>query len=250
MTMTCTICNHPNRLSVDKDIVAGLSLTNIAKKYDVPYGSLYGHSQNHISRQLAKAWADKDMTESLDLLGRIDQIISRAEKIFRRNYDTGKDLIALKALTETRSTIELLAKISYSLHQAKVAELEASHNLSGQSEAEANNVLQERLAILTDAELETFMAIQMKLEKGNKNIIILKDPPSRHQLTADDTARVKRAIQPGAELEEDPEPEPIEEETPPLKSPPSEPVLTIQRTKRVLKNVVCVIPATPLQPSR
>lgn len=247
MAMSCTICSNLNRLSIDRDIVQGGNLTSIAKKYDVSYGSLYGHSQNHISRQLAKAWADKDMTESLDMLGRIDQIISRAEKIFRRNYEQGKDLIALKAIGEQRQTLELLAKISYSLHQAKLTELELMRTTSGQDETEADNLLTERLAILTNAELETLMAIQKKLETGNKNIIILKDPITRHQLTADDKLRVKMAIQPGAELEEeDPEPEPVAETPPPEASAP-----TIQRTRPPQRrNSVRPIQATMLEPRR
>ena len=57
MAQICRICSHKNRLQIDKEIVTNGNLTKISKKYDVSYSSLYSHAQNHISRQLAKAWS-------------------------------------------------------------------------------------------------------------------------------------------------------------------------------------------------
>lgn len=55
---------------------------------------------------------------------RVDKLLGRVEKIFRRNYRKGKDMVALKALSEERNTIELLAKVSFALHQNQLAEVE------------------------------------------------------------------------------------------------------------------------------
>jgi len=83
--MTCKICSNPKRLQIDREIVSGGNLSSIAKKYSIPYNSLYNHAQSHISRQLVQAYRKKELEHNMDLLQRIDQIVARAEDIFHRN---------------------------------------------------------------------------------------------------------------------------------------------------------------------
>ncbi len=68
MTQVCQICSHSKRLELDRSIVQGGNLSKIAKKFDVPYQSLYRHTQEHVSRQLAQAWAKKELMASMDIL--------------------------------------------------------------------------------------------------------------------------------------------------------------------------------------
>jgi|GEM_PF-1519046 len=155
MPMACKICNHPKRLEIDRELVQGKSYLSIAKKYGVNDVSLRNHKAKHLPRQLVKAYEQKELSESMNLLDRIDQLLSRAEKIFRRNYakntSTG-DTLALKSIAEQRQTFELLAKISYALHQAKLTELETQRQSVAQDELE----FQESLANLSDQELVLF----------------------------------------------------------------------------------------------
>lgn len=125
MTMVCKICSHPKRLEIDREIVQGGNLSKIARKYGLPYNSLYNHSQNHLSRQLVQAYEKKELAESLNLLNRIEDMLNKAEEIFNRNYEAKKDLTALKALGEQRNTIELLAKIAAYLHETRALELQS-----------------------------------------------------------------------------------------------------------------------------
>ena len=165
MAQACQVCNHPKRINIDRQIVAGSSLSKISKEYGVSYGSLYGHAQNHITRQLATAMQKKEMTESMDLLGRIETLLARAEKIFHRNYDKGKDGLALKALGESRSTIELLAKIAAYLHEARAMEL--------QQQAKQEETLD--LSMLNDRELSIFSKLIRKINKKDPAIVVLPD---------------------------------------------------------------------------
>ncbi|MFZ5451847.1 MAG: hypothetical protein ACOZF2_08280 [Thermodesulfobacteriota bacterium] len=119
-----------------------------------------------MSRQLTQAWERKGLAENMDLLARIDKIIDRAEKIFSRNYakeSVSGDTLALKALGEQRSTIELLAKISAYLHQARLLELENSQDRF-QEEREAEH--KERLKKLSFEELLVMSYIQTKMMGG------------------------------------------------------------------------------------
>ncbi len=156
MAMTCQVCNNSHRLEIDRQLVQGISCQKIAKQYGVDSQAVWRHKENHLSRQLTKAWETKEAMENMDLLSRIDKLLSRTEKIFKRNFAREKDALALKALSEQRSTFELIAKISYALHQAKVAELEAAKMEAGYVDAEADAEFNEGLRRLTDAELILF----------------------------------------------------------------------------------------------
>ena len=177
MTMTCKICNHPKRLQIDREVVKGKSIASIAKNFDVNYNGLYNH-QNHISRQLTQVYEKRELQENMDLLGKIDKILTRAEDIFQRNYDANKDGLALKALAEQRSTIDLLARISYNLHQAKLAELELQRHQSGDIQAERRNLITtENLKVLNPTEQTMLKQLLLKMGSKDKDMEILPHTP-------------------------------------------------------------------------
>ncbi len=172
MPQRCKVCDNPERLNIDRAIISGKSLKEISREFNIGYDSLYRHSQDHLSRQLSKAYELKQMGENNELLEKIESIISRAEDIFRRNYEANKDLTALKSLAEIRSTIELLHKISYQSHQARLAELELER-LRAKDDANQNEwAYIESLHVLTDPELNLFGQLMRKLKSGNKNHVI------------------------------------------------------------------------------
>lgn len=184
--MKCVICSHPKRIEIDRAIINSKNLSKVAKTFDVGYTSVFNHAKDHVTRQLATAMEKKESDEGMDLLQRIDQIIRRAEKIFKRNYDTGKDLIALKALDSQKSTIELLAKISYSLHQAKITELEMTRQEIGEQQQQENMVIVEQgISRLNENEKALLFAIQMKMMgASNQNVIPETIKSSKDLLTA------------------------------------------------------------------
>ena len=175
MGMICKICSHPRRLDMDRRIVQGDAIAKIAKDFGVSYSSLYSHSREHISRQMMQHADKVKLEESHELLAKIDGIITRAEDIFQRNYKKGKDIVALKALSEQRSTIQLLASISYALHQAKLQELEIRKMESGEADFQEKEEFRERLQVLTTAELKMFQRIMNKVEEQDPEIIVIPD---------------------------------------------------------------------------
>jgi len=172
MSNSCLICTHVNRLSIDREIVTGGNLSKISKKYDVPYYSLYAHSQKHITRQLATVMEKKLTIEGNELMEVITKIIRRAERIFRRNDKAGKDLLALKALDSQRNTIMLLSNISAQLHSAKIAELQLAKDSGTDRQAQLEQEYQIKIAILSMEELLTYQRLQNKILHQNADIII------------------------------------------------------------------------------
>jgi len=167
MAMACKICNHPKKLEIDRMLVAGKSYQMVANKYGVDWQAVRRHKENHLSRQLVTAMAKKELTESMDLLSRIEKIISRAEKIFRRNYSkntTTGDNLALKSISEQRSTIELLAKIAAFLHESRAMELQANNR-----DEELAEEQKKQLQVLSSDELIIFRSILDKMKSGDKD---------------------------------------------------------------------------------
>ena len=156
MGMACKICNHPKRLEIDRALVEGGNISKIAKEYGVPYNALYRHSQEHLSRQLVKAYEMRSSSENMDLMNRIDKMIDNAQTIFQRNFDKKKDYLALQALNSQKGIIELLAKISAHLHQSRAMELEASQK-------EDNYEMKLAIERLPTCELEMLGNLQDKL---------------------------------------------------------------------------------------
>lgn len=156
MGMTCTICNHSERLEIDRALVEGKSYQSISKTYGVDAQAVSRHAQNHLSRQLTKAYETRSMSENMDLMNRIDRMIDNAETIFQRNFDKKKDYLALQALNTQKSVIELLAKISAYLHQSRAMELETSAK-------EDDYEIQQAVSKLELCELELLGKIQDKL---------------------------------------------------------------------------------------
>ena len=170
--MKSLILSHPNRLAMEKEYLQGKSIASIARGFSVSEESLRNHLQNNLSRQLVKAYEQKELTSSMNLLGEIDQIITYTKDIFKRNYDKKKDVTALKALDSQRSTLELLCKISAYMHQTKLLELQ---NNQANNQKKQNEDFSDRLKILTFPELLMLKKINEKLESQDKRLIIIPE---------------------------------------------------------------------------
>jgi len=170
------ILSHPSRLQMERAYLHGKSIASIAREHSVSEESLRNHLQNNLSRQLVKAYEQKEMNNSMNILGEIDDIIKHANVIFRRNFDKGADLTALKALDSQRSTLELLCKISAYMHQTKLLELQEQQE---NDRGDESLLLSEKLKVLTTPELEMFLAIQKKIDSfdAKKGIIPERQNP-------------------------------------------------------------------------
>jgi transposase-like protein len=171
MPQSCNICSHARRLEIDREIVQGKNLAKIAEEFDVPYHSIYAHSQKHISRQLVKVFEQRDVIESNNLLNIIDELLKRCNDIFERNYKKGHDVTALKAIDSSRNTIQLLANISAQVHAAKMAELQQLKDQSG-NKGEEKEKFSKDIKIFTMEELEVFNRLINKMNNQDNDKVI------------------------------------------------------------------------------
>jgi hypothetical protein len=121
MTRTCTVCTHPDRESIDKALLTGESLRNIAKRFDIGPSAVFRHKE-HIPVELVKANEAIAMAHSQDLLEQMRDLNERTLRILRDSEATGDSRIALAAVREARGNAELLCKMIVAMETAKKAD--------------------------------------------------------------------------------------------------------------------------------
>lgn len=170
MPQACTICNHDKRLEIDREIVRGISISRIAREYDVSWDSVKYHADNHLSRQLIKSQEMKEAAINGNLLNEMEDLLKRSKHILRRAEREGALNTALGAIRETRGTLELMSKIAVTLHQIRAQELEAQQR---EQIGHEENSFNEDIKRLSFAELMMFEALVDKMS-GNRNDDVIK----------------------------------------------------------------------------
>lgn len=158
----CQVCNlnKSDRLSAEKQVLAGGNISQISRELGVSSESLRNHMNNHVSRQLVKSVEMRQAIESAGLVTEIQELLSRSKHILRRCERDGKLGVALGAIRETRGTLELMARICSTIFQIEQAQLSAQQM---EQETVQDASFHEGLARLSDAELTLFMALTDKM---------------------------------------------------------------------------------------
>ncbi len=187
MSNQCRTCIHPDRFVMERLYCEGHSITTIARTHGLDEQTVRNHMKQHLSRKIAKSFEKQELSESFDLMHRLDQLWSRMEDIYTRNVKN-RDTIALKALAEQRSTIDTLARAVSEYHQAKLLELEKYRkNDTTQADAE----FAQKIKVLTFSELEFLERIQKKLETQDASDIIIADID---QFSMDESRPVRKRV--------------------------------------------------------
>jgi transposase-like protein len=106
----CSICDHRQRGEIDRALVEGGSVRDVARRFGVGRNAVHRHRKGgHIAEALAKASEVADVARGDDLLTRVRDLEGRAFRILDRAERAGELRVALRAIAEVRSTIKLLA---------------------------------------------------------------------------------------------------------------------------------------------
>jgi hypothetical protein len=173
MGKICGICTDSRRQEIDMQLVKGNGVAKTARDYGVDYQSLWNHYQKHLTKSLVRAAEKSELIIDNNLLGVINKIMERTEKIFERNFAKGADLTSLKALDSQRNTLQLLSNISAALHSARMAEYELAKKDSGVTAQQAKEEHAIKLLILSTEELFVHRRMVNKINNQNTDVIIL-----------------------------------------------------------------------------
>ena len=141
MPQPCSICNHASRSQIEAAIVAGKSLRDIARQFQVSRDAVHRHKRNCLTTAIAtvadeqqRVQAEQTEQSGWNALKEMQWLHSEARKIYAGVWDE-KDVkkrdprLALSALAEIRKQTELFSELLSGIEQTSEAKLEQEYSL-------------------------------------------------------------------------------------------------------------------------
>lgn len=102
MPRTCTACSHPHRDDIDRLLLEGTPLRNIAKRFSLSAAGLFRHNQ-HLSTTLANSHKEAELLRADGLLEHLKHLTADATRL-KEKAEKAKELPArhgLKAMIDS-----------------------------------------------------------------------------------------------------------------------------------------------------
>lgn len=126
MPRRCTICDHPERTAIDRELVAGTPLRHIAERFGLSLASVARHKDGHLPRELTAAREAATAAEADDLLAQVARLRTDARRIAER-AERRRDLrTALQGIRELSRLVELQARLLHELSDGPTVNLVVS----------------------------------------------------------------------------------------------------------------------------
>jgi hypothetical protein len=122
MPRTCSICEHSQRVEIDRALVGDASNRSLASLYDVSEAAVRRHRKNHVPEKLAKAHAAEEVAQADDLLAEVRALQQRTLTILEAAEETQQHRTALAAIREARSNLQMLAQLVGELQSNQLAQ--------------------------------------------------------------------------------------------------------------------------------
>jgi hypothetical protein len=123
---SCTVCQHPERDTIDRALVGETSNLSVSSLFGVSESAVRRHKANHLPAKLVMAEKAAEVAEADSLLGQVRDLQSRAYGILDKAEGTGDLRTALGAIREARGNLELLAKLLGELDERPMVNLHVS----------------------------------------------------------------------------------------------------------------------------
>jgi hypothetical protein len=112
MSRLCTVCSHPNRAAIDRELIGGtVGIRDIAARHRLSKSSLHRHLESHIPEHLAQAEKRADIESAEDLLDRVRALHRETAEILAEARRSGDNGLALRALGRMESQLALVGKV-------------------------------------------------------------------------------------------------------------------------------------------
>ena len=111
MPQTCSICIHPQRAEIEKALVAGETLRDIAGRCPVSRSALHRHKQEHLPGHLVKAHEEESIGQAIDVVRQLKAINAACLEILQSSRADKTHAISLKAVDRIQKQIELQARL-------------------------------------------------------------------------------------------------------------------------------------------
>ena len=124
MPQACTVCAHPERRAIDRELVAGHQVNRkIAQGRGLTEAAVWRHAANHLPAALVKAEAAREVAHADDLLAQVRDQRGQALAIYEKADAAGSYVAAIAALREARGCLELLGELLHELDRRPTVNL-------------------------------------------------------------------------------------------------------------------------------
>lgn len=83
MPRSCTVCTHPDREEIDRELVGGeASFRNIAERFSVSVAALHRHKADHVPEALRRARASQEQDDAIDVMAELKRCFERVNLLF------------------------------------------------------------------------------------------------------------------------------------------------------------------------
>jgi hypothetical protein len=111
VTRLCTICTHPDRHTIDREIVAGTPYRRIASQFSVTEISVRRHRDNHLSETLRQGHEEGQEVHRLDVAQQLRDINEATMRVLVDARQSGEADLVLRAVDRVLKQLELQAKL-------------------------------------------------------------------------------------------------------------------------------------------
>jgi len=116
MPRTCTVCPHPHRDHIDRRLLDGAPLRNIAKQFSVSSASLFRHNK-HISKVLSHARQEAEILRADGLMEHLNHLTAEAARL-KQKAEQAKDYrTALAGVREMSRLLELVMRLAVEMQE-------------------------------------------------------------------------------------------------------------------------------------
>lgn len=110
MAGKCSICKSPEVDAMNKALVDGVGISDMVRQYGFSRDTFYRHKNRHLPQALLKAQGVKEIAVADSLLGQVKDLQAKTLGILNR-HEGKNDRIALSAIREARSNLDLLGRL-------------------------------------------------------------------------------------------------------------------------------------------
>jgi len=116
MPLECSVCKHPKREEIDRLLITGVSLRDIAGQVGQVSKSALAQHKEHLPATLAKAQEAAEIARGDDLLAQLRDLQAKTLGVLNQASDDHR--LALAAIAQARANIELLGKLLGELRES------------------------------------------------------------------------------------------------------------------------------------
>jgi hypothetical protein len=115
MPRTCTVCPHPHRDDIDRRLLEGAPMRNIAKQFSLSSASLFRHNK-HISKTLSHARQEAEILRADGLMEHLNHLTTEAARL-KQKAEAKDYRTALAGVREMSRLLELAVRLAVEVQE-------------------------------------------------------------------------------------------------------------------------------------